>query len=117
MRFSLPRAVGGRSGGGLTRTNTSKWTSREKWMNGDAGAGATRRPTSQASLGEALRGARFQLEKCLRELERAGNRVHRHPITARLIADQRDDLIAVSRIVNAVDPRRIRGQCRGEERD
>ena len=86
-------------------------------MNGDAGAGATRRPTSQALLGEVLSGARFRLEKCLRELEKAGNRVHRHPIAARLITDQRDDLVAVSRIVNAADPRRIRGRGRGEERD
>lgn len=64
-----------------------------------------------------MRGARLQLEKCLRELERPTNRVPLHTSTARLIADQRDDLVAVSRIVDAADPRRIRGRGRCDERD
>jgi transposase len=53
-----------------------------------------------------LRGARFQLGKCLREGARPANRVPRHPMTARLIADQRDDLVAVRRITTVSAIRR-----------
>src|SRR5262249_61174990 len=95
----------------------TKWTSGEKWRSGDAGAGAGRWSPSQASAGEGLRGARYQLEKYLREFDRPANRVPCHPITARLIGDQRDDLVAISPIVNAADPRQIRRRGCCDERD
>ena len=105
-------AVGGRRvEGGLTRTGTSKWRS------GNASAGAGRWPPSKPLLGEALRGARFHLVKCLRERGRLANRVARHPVTARLVTDQRDDFVAVRCIVNAADPRWIGGRGRRDDRD
>jgi len=105
-------AVGGRRvEGGLPRTGTSKWRS------GNASAGAGRWPPNQPLPGEALRGARIHLVKGLRERERPANRIARHPMTARLVADHRDDLVAVRCIVNSADPRWIGRRGRREDRD
>lgn len=90
---------------------------RDRWGSGNARAGAGRWPPSQPLRGEAWRGARFQLVKCLQERGRRANRVGGHRVTARLVTDQRDDLVAVRWIVDAADPRWIGGRGRRDDRD